>query len=72
MPTIRAVFPITMQFSVEVTRDFDLNGEYQIAEALYRQIIAMDDSDAIDFLIEAITTVGEGKPTIPRTDVEQQ
>jgi len=68
MPTIRASFPTTLQFDVELSRDFDLNVEYQVAQALYQQITALDETDAIDLLMEAITKVGEGKLTIQGGD----
>jgi hypothetical protein len=63
MPTIRATFPVILTFNVEISRDFYLNTEFQIAQALYEQISALDAQDAIAFLKDAITDLGEGVPT---------
>lgn len=67
MPTIRATFPVTLSIDVEISRDFYLNVEHQLAEALYQQLMAMDEQEAIDYLMEAISQVGEGKPTVQDT-----
>jgi len=62
MPTIRAEFPVTLKTNIEISRDFDLNVYYQLAVALYKRILEMDEDAAVDFLIEAIVDPGEGKP----------
>lgn len=65
MPTIRAVFPVTLDLDITISRDFYLNAEFQLAEALYKHLMELDEQEAIDYLKTAIVRVGEGKPTVP-------
>lgn len=64
MPTTRAVIPATLKVEVEVSRDFYVNKELQVAEALYRRLMELDDEDAIDLLKAAIVETGEGAPVV--------
>jgi hypothetical protein len=66
MPTIRAEFPVTLKFNIEISRDFYLNAEFQLAQALYRHLIELDERDGIDYLLEAIAEIGEGKPVVQK------
>lgn len=68
MPTIRAIFPVSIQAEIVISRDFYLNREQQLAQALYQRIIEMDEDEAVDFLVERMTVLGEGTPVAEQPD----
>lgn len=61
MPTIRAIYKVSIQTEVVITRDFYKNREFQLAKALYDQLTGMDEDNFIDFLIERMTLLDEGQ-----------
>ena len=66
MPTIRAIYKVTIQTDVVISRDFYKNREFQLAKALYDELTKMDEDDFIDFLIEKMTLLDEGQPYVEK------
>lgn len=62
MSTIQAIYKVSIETDVVITRDFHKNREFQLAKALYDQLISMDEDAAVDFLIERLTLLDEGHP----------
>lgn len=62
MPTIRAKYEVTLKFEVEISRDFDLSENWQIAEQLYGYLDQLDPQEATWYLLDHITKIGKGKP----------
>jgi hypothetical protein len=65
MPTIKATYRVSLKTDLEISRDFHLNREYQLARALYEQLMSMEEDAAVDFLLESIVGVDEGQPARP-------
>lgn len=64
MPTIKAKYPVNVRAEVIISRDFYLNREQQLARALWEALQDMGEDEAIDYLAERMTLLGEGEPVV--------
>jgi hypothetical protein len=64
MPTIRAKYPVTVQAEVVISRDFSLNREKQLAQALWEALQDMGEEEAVDYLAERMNVLSEGEPCV--------